>query len=262
MMQNWVNWLVHQRVMLPSIRSPTAWRNGLAGVSRSSTRRSAKSCIWRGKTPDTTSICWGLSSWKAAWQRGLWLSWWPWANSVPLQQRSLVVLWGCIRVLPSGEGRWSFPITQAWWGHTWSTVSRSGLSKRAVAIAESVHQRGQRWLVTRACLPWWKAWESWDCSACQRGGSGVVSTRYIKLPGGVVYSRRRQALSSGSQWQDQRQRSHTETREVPSEHQETLFHCEGDQVLAQVKPKSLSLEILRSHLDVVLGRLLLMALLE
>lgn len=77
----------------------------------------------------------------------------------------------------------------------------------------------------------------------------------------MVYSRQSQALSSGAQGQDQRKWSHTEMQEVSSEHQETLFHCESDQVLAKVKPKSLSLEIHRSHLD-VMGSLLRMALLE
>ena len=35
------------------------------------------------------------------------------------------------------------------------------------------------------------------------------------------------------QWQPQRQWAQTETQEVPSEDQETLFHCEGDRALAQ-----------------------------
>lgn len=32
----------------------------------------------------------------------------------------------------------------------------------------------------------------------------------------------------------QRQRAHPGTQEAPSKHQETFFHCEGDQALAQV----------------------------
>jgi len=35
---------------------------------------------------------------------------------------------------------------------------------------------------------------------------------------------------AAGQWQW----AQTETQEVPSEHQETLFHCEGDQELTQV----------------------------
>jgi len=43
-----------------------------------------------------------------------------------------------------------------------------------------------------------------------------------------------QALLSDAQWQDQSQWAPTEIWEVASEHQEILFHCEGDQALAQV----------------------------
>lgn len=44
----------------------------------------------------------------------------------------------------------------------------------------------------------------------------------------------RQVLSSGAQWQDQRQWAHTEIQEAPSEPREALFDCEGDAALAQV----------------------------
>lgn len=36
------------------------------------------------------------------------------------------------------------------------------------------------------------------------------------------------AIFSGAQWLDKRQWAQTETLESPSEHQETLFYCEGD----------------------------------
>ena len=36
----------------------------------------------------------------------------------------------------------------------------------------------------------------------------------------------------------------TETQEVPSEHQETLFHCEGDRALAQVAQRGGGVSIL------------------
>jgi len=52
---------------------------------------------------------------------------------------------------------------------------------------------------------------------------------------------------------------------VLSEHQETVFHCEGSQALAQVAQRggeSPSREIFKSHLDMVLGTQLYMALLE
>ena len=57
--------------------------------------------------------------------------------------------------------------------------------------------------------------------------------------------------------------AHTETQEVPSEHGETLFHCEGSQALAQVASalvqvaqevvESPFLGIFKSCLDAVLG---------
>jgi len=31
------------------------------------------------------------------------------------------------KALPAGQGRWSFPSAQHWWGHTWSTVSTSDI---------------------------------------------------------------------------------------------------------------------------------------
>lgn len=43
--------------------------------------------------------------------------------------------------------------------------------------------------------------------------------------------RQSQALFGGAQWQHKRQWAHTKTHVFPSEYQETLFHCEGDQVL-------------------------------
>ena len=43
-----------------------------------------------------------------------------------------------------------------------------------------------------------------------------------------------QAFSSGAQCQDERQWSQTETQEVSSEHQETLFYCEGNWALERV----------------------------
>ena len=44
----------------------------------------------------------------------------------------------------------------------------------------------------------------------------------------------RQALLSGALWQDQMKWAQTETQKVLSEHEETLFHCEGDQALTQI----------------------------
>lgn len=49
-------------------RDMTDWKNGLTRTSSSSTKRRAKSCSWGGTTP-CTSICWGLTSRKAVFQK-------------------------------------------------------------------------------------------------------------------------------------------------------------------------------------------------
>jgi len=65
MIQNWEEWLRHRKVVLPSIRTLTGWKNGLRGTSCSSTRGSAKSCTWEG----TTSLCLGPMSWRVVCQK-------------------------------------------------------------------------------------------------------------------------------------------------------------------------------------------------
>ena len=52
-----------------------------------------------------------------------------------------------------------------------------------------------------------------------------------------------QSLLSGAQGQDQRQWAQTEMQEVPSEHRETLFYCEGDRALAQVAQRGYEVSI-------------------
>lgn len=59
MTQNWEEWLMHERVVLPSRETSTGWRCGLTRISRSSTRGSAKFCTLVGTTP-LIYICWGL----------------------------------------------------------------------------------------------------------------------------------------------------------------------------------------------------------
>lgn len=39
---------------------------------------------------------------------------------------------------------------------------------------------------------------------------------------------------SDARCQDQRQGTQTETQQCPTENQETLLHCKGDQILAEV----------------------------
>ena len=62
---------------------------------------------------------------------------------------------------------------------------------------------------------------------------GNLTNVYKYLKGGM-HRGQRQALFSDDQRQDKRRWAHSETQEVPSEHQETFLHREGDQVLGQV----------------------------
>lgn len=63
-----------------------------------------------------------------------------------------------------------------------------------------------------------------------------------------MQSKQSQALFSHSQWQDQRQHAQTETQELPSEHQETLFQWEDDQEMAQIAHRGCGISILRDIL--------------
>jgi len=56
--------------------------------------------------------------------------------------------------------------------------------------------------------------------------------------------RQSQALFSGAQRQDKKQRAQTETQDVPSENEETLFYCKGDHALAQVTQRDGGVPIL------------------
>lgn len=63
-----------------------------------------------------------------------------------------------------------------------------------------------------------RGWESWDCLARRRGGSGRISWLSINTcreDGASLFSVVPCAKTRGTKW------------EVPSEHQELLFHCKG-----------------------------------
>lgn len=96
MIQNSEEWLIHQ-VRVPAFRGTmTGCRNGITVTSRSSTKWNVKFYIWRGATTGN-SICWALSSWKAAWKKRTWVSEctpsWIWASNVFLPRRKLMVSW-------------------------------------------------------------------------------------------------------------------------------------------------------------------------
>lgn len=54
--QNWEEHLTHQRVVVPSRVTLIGWENGLAGTSKNSMRRSAKSFMWETVTQGPVNI--------------------------------------------------------------------------------------------------------------------------------------------------------------------------------------------------------------
>lgn len=59
-----------------------------------------------------------------------------------------------------------------------------------------------------------------------------------------MYKCLNQNLSSGAQWQDQRQWEQQRKQEIPSEHKERLFHWKGERAMSQVAKKGSALSIL------------------
>ena len=80
--------------------------------------------------------------------------------------------WTALRTaLSAGWGRWSFPSTQHWWGHTWSSGASSGLpSTRDVWIYWSKSSAGP-----------WKWLREW--SICHTGEQGLFSLEKRRLGG-------------------------------------------------------------------------------
>ena len=105
-----------------------------------------------------------------------WSSNWTGASSVPLPQRRLTMFWAASdKVFLAGQGRWSFPSTQQhWWGHAWSTVSSSGILR-----TRETHRIQWRWWRDWSISPMRTGWESWDCSAQRREGSGGILSMCI-----------------------------------------------------------------------------------
>lgn len=122
---------------------------------------------------------WGLNSWKAALQKRTWGSWqtpsWTWGSSVSLPQRRLVSSWAAAgKVSAAGRGMWACPSAQHWWGHSRSVGSSSGLPRTRetwTCWRESV-KGPQRWWRVCSTSRVRKCWESRDCSAQRRRGSG------------------------------------------------------------------------------------------
>lgn len=82
MTQNWEEWLMYPKVMLPFRGTSTQWWNGVTGNSSSSTKGNTKSCTWLGVT-SCTRTGWVLTSSSGSF---LIMSWPP-VNVAHFQQR-------------------------------------------------------------------------------------------------------------------------------------------------------------------------------
>jgi len=75
MTQNWEEWWIHQKAVLPFSMTWTGWRVRERGTWWNSTRASAGFCIWGGTTP-CISTGLGWTCWRGALWRGTWDCWW------------------------------------------------------------------------------------------------------------------------------------------------------------------------------------------
>jgi len=81
---NWDDWMTHLKAVLPFNMTWTDWRVGQKGTWWGLTRASVESSTW-GRITTLVSTGEGLTFWKGALQRRIWVSWWtagwPWASS-------------------------------------------------------------------------------------------------------------------------------------------------------------------------------------
>lgn len=135
-----------------------------------------------------------------------------WANNVPLLLRKWLMLSGAASggVLPAGWGKWSFPSTQHWWGHTWSAVSSPGLhsTRKTWSYWGESDEWPQRW---------WRDREKGGRSARGRPG------RILPMAVNTCKAGAKRMGPASFQCPDQGQRAQTGTQEVSSELQETVF---------------------------------------
>ena len=170
-----------------------------------------------------------------------------WSRDVPLQQRRLTVSPAASgKTLPAGQGRWSCPAAQHWWGHTWSAGSNSGLPSASETWTywRESNEGTQGWLRDWSISPTKKGWRSWERLAWRRAGSTGPSSM-------CVHTWREGASRTepvSFQW-------HPVTApEAMGTHWDTggslqtsgVLHCESDQARAQVFQGCCRVSILRN----------------
>lgn len=151
-------------------------------------KANAKYCIW-GEVTSATSTSWGPNNWKATLQGrnwGFWATSWPWANNAPSQQKRPTASWATLgRPLPAGQGKWSFPFTQYWWGHIWSAVFSSGLpgTRKMCSYWAEFSTGPQWWLRDCSNFHMSRGWEKWHCLTQRKEGSGDLIRKWCPVMG-------------------------------------------------------------------------------
>lgn len=148
-----------------------------------------------------------------------------------------MLVWG--RALPAGWGMWSLPCTQHWW-HVSGVLD--------LVLCSPVWDIRAYWTESsKGPWKWWRYWSVWHMGE----GSGRILQVCINMWGQKLdIARDFSALYL--QWAQYR-KFHLNTRKK--------FHCKGDITLNQITQrvlKSLSLEIVKTYLDMALSSLLLL----